>query len=191
MTDPNRTEMLLSVDVPPVDEQIKQLLVRCGHTVVEVRWDTKIDGWRTWRDGYFVTDPRVDDYDAAVEDARRWARNAERKRLLANELDRRLQNLSAADSAVWLGRASCRTCDMPVCAVGAEDPCPGCCECIGQCLGERDENGDAPGHLPCPECSALPYRPHDPDCPALVPVVVNEDGTPATLDDLVGGESRG
>lgn len=180
-----RTDVLLSVDVPPVDEQIKQLLLRCGHTIVEVRRDTKIGGWRAWRDGHFVTDPRGDDYDAAVEDARRWAHNAERKRLLANRLDEVLQHLVAADNAAWRGRARCRTCDLPVCAVGAEDPCPGCCECLDRCIGE------VPGDRPCPECSALPYRPHEADCPTLVPVVVNEDGSSATLDDLVGGENRG
>jgi hypothetical protein len=48
------------------------------------------------------------------------------------------------------------------------------------------ENGVIPGHRPCPECSAPQWKSHDSDCPTLVPVVVNEDGTPATLDALGG-----
>lgn len=38
-----------------------------------------------------------------------------------------------------------------------------------------------PGHLPCPECSAGPYRPHDADCPTLLAPV-----SPQTLVDLLG-----
>jgi hypothetical protein len=33
-------------------------------------------------------------------------------------------------------RAHCGTCDMPLCAVGAEDPCGGCCACLDRCIGE-------------------------------------------------------
>lgn len=37
---------------------------------------------------------------------------------------------------------SCPTCEGRVCAVGAEDSCPGCCECLGHCIGEPLSTGD-------------------------------------------------
>lgn len=71
----------LAVTVPPVTETIGQLLVHCGSTDVVVRQDNNL--WATWSLSFGTrhTDPRPD-YDGAVADARRWAEETERRRLL-------------------------------------------------------------------------------------------------------------
>jgi hypothetical protein len=135
------TEVLLSVDVPPVTHEIKQLIVRCGHTTVVVKQDNDA-GWRAWADGYFVTPPRYADYEAAVADAYQWAHGRERNRLLSNALTETVERWVGADAKPR--RPVCEMCDRGLCAVGAEDPCPGCCACVGHCLGEAeaDSSGD-------------------------------------------------
>lgn len=38
-------------------------------------------------------------------------------------------------------RGHCETCEWPVCAVGAEDPCSGCCACLDRCVDAGTREG--------------------------------------------------
>ena len=168
----------LAVTVPPVTELINELLVKCGHTVVTVKKAPR--GWGPSQQGYFVTEPK-DDYEAVVADARHWVRAAERKRLLANALDEVLRTYgSDEDDVLPCGHTVERIQNDDVTADEHRRVC------LSAEVVDPAEGGVVPGHLSCPECSAQPWRPHDGDCPTLVPVVVAEDGSPASLDELVG-----
>lgn len=70
----------LEIELPPVTEDVRAVLVKCGHTAVTVEKD--MDGWAA-RQGSAVT-RRVPDYATAIRDARVWVQQQERIRLLRN-----------------------------------------------------------------------------------------------------------
>lgn len=85
---PERWELV--VTVPPVVETVTQVLVKCGHTAVTLRYRDRPDNdWVAWQ-GSWVTVPRPD-YEGALEDARRWVEDAERRRLLDHAVDEALR----------------------------------------------------------------------------------------------------
>lgn len=88
-------EVELAVDLPPIDEQTRVLVVRCGLTVAEVKEHGRAGSgqWAAWTpEGHVIDGGGMNDYpyEQAVDDARTHVRREEASRLLHRALSERL-----------------------------------------------------------------------------------------------------
>lgn len=89
----------LEIELPPVNEDVRTVLIWCGYTAVTVERDN--NGWAATQ-GAAVT-KRQPDRDSAISDARTWVQRMERIRLLRNMAEPAVRHAEAQAEATGAG----------------------------------------------------------------------------------------